>query len=152
MQPWVLARRRTQKRGYGGSGGHGAGWPGGPSRLRCCARRTLVDTAGGEPSAHARPGRFEGYLVEDLGCRNEAIDRFRREPAFVDQVELVFANLLQAQVGRAGLIKSRQAGDVMLGRLFGFPNRDCEVAYFRSCVDEAVSCEGSLNVGLVIGE
>ena len=41
------------------------------------------------------------------------VDRLRRILALVDRIQLIFANVFQAEVVGAGLVKSRQAGNVV---------------------------------------
>jgi hypothetical protein len=74
------------------------------------------------------------------------VDRLGRIVPLVDHIQLVFARFFQDQVFGAGLIKSRSARNAMRARLSAFPRRDCATAYLRSCVDEAVSCDGSLEM------
>jgi hypothetical protein len=74
--------------------------------------RKLVRHAASRQSAF-RPRRLQRDVVEELSGGHEVVDRLGRILAFVDHIQLVFADFLQAQVFGAGLIKSRQAGNVM---------------------------------------
>ena len=49
-----------------------------------------------------RPGRFQSHVIEELSGDHEVVDRLRRILALVDQIQLIFANVFQAQVVGAG--------------------------------------------------
>src|ERR1039457_6614399 len=55
------------------------------------------------------PGRFQRQVVEELGGGDKAIDGIGGIAPLVEQVKLIFADLLQAELRGAGLVKSRQA-------------------------------------------
>ena len=60
-----------------------------------------------------RPGRLQSDVVEEFSGYHEVVDRLRRIVPLIDHIQLVFAKFFQAEVFGTGLIKSRQAGNVM---------------------------------------
>ena len=60
-----------------------------------------------------RPGRFQSHVVEKFRRRYELVDGLGRQAALVGQVQLIFPDLFQAEMFRAGLVESGQTGNVM---------------------------------------
>jgi hypothetical protein len=74
--------------------------------------RKLVWNTASRESAF-RPGRLQSDVVEEFSGQHEVVDRLGRILPLIDHIQLVFAKFFQAQVFGTGLIKSRQAGNVM---------------------------------------
>ena len=60
-----------------------------------------------------RPGGFQGHVIEKFDGGNKGVHSIRRQAAFIDQVQLIFPDLLQAEKIGAALVESGQAGDIM---------------------------------------
>ena len=74
--------------------------------------RKFVGNTASRKSAF-RPGCLQSDVVQEFSGHHEVVDRLGRILAFIDHIQLVLAKFFQAQVFGTGLIKSRQAGNVM---------------------------------------
>ena len=92
------------------------------------------------------------FTLDDVPSINVVVDRLGRILALIDHIQLVFAKFFQAQVFRTGLIKSRQAGNLMQVGSLRSRAEIAQLHIFDHALTKRCHAMAPWRCGLVIGE